>query len=46
MDLATRLGCALIAGAVIGYNRSEQGKVVGLRTTILVCLAAAVASCR
>jgi putative Mg2+ transporter-C (MgtC) family protein len=43
MDLAARLGCALIASAVIGYNRSEQGKVVGLRTTILVCLAAAVA---
>jgi putative Mg2+ transporter-C (MgtC) family protein len=43
MDLITRLGCALIAGAIIGYNRGEHGKAAGLRTTILVCLAAAVA---
>ena len=42
-DAAARLGCTLIAGAIIGYNRGEQGKVAGLRTTLLVCLAAAVA---
>lgn len=42
-DLALRLGCTLIAGAIIGYNRGEQGKAAGLRTTILVCLAASVA---
>jgi putative Mg2+ transporter-C (MgtC) family protein len=42
-DLAIRLACTLIAGALIGYNRGEHGKVAGLRTTILVCLAASVA---
>lgn len=42
-DVILRLFCAFIAGAIIGYNRGEQGKAVGLRTTLLVCLAAAVA---
>lgn len=42
-DVALRLVSALIAGAVIGYNRGERGKAAGLRTTLLVCLAAAVA---
>src|SRR5579863_8440710 len=42
-DLAIRLLCTLIAGAAIGYNRGESGKAAGLRTTILVCVAAAVA---
>ncbi len=42
-DMAIRLACALIAGAVIGLNRGERGKAAGLRTTMLVCLAAAVA---
>jgi putative Mg2+ transporter-C (MgtC) family protein len=42
-DVALRLISALIAGAVIGYNRGERGKAAGLRTTLLVCLAAAVA---
>ena len=38
-----RIVCTLIAGALIGYNRGEHGKAAGLRTTILVCLAASVA---
>lgn len=42
-DIVVRLLCTLIAGAVIGYNRSEYGKAAGLRTTMLVCLAASVA---
>jgi len=42
-DLALRLGCALIAGVVIGINRGEHGKAAGLRTTALACLAACVA---
>jgi len=33
----------LIAGAVIGFNREARGHAAGLRTTILVGLAAAVA---
>ena len=41
--MAIRLLCALIAGAVIGLNRGERGKTAGLRTTMLVCLAAAIA---
>jgi putative Mg2+ transporter-C (MgtC) family protein len=42
-DLVIRLLCTLIAGAIIGYNRGERGKAAGLRTTMLVCLAASVA---
>jgi putative Mg2+ transporter-C (MgtC) family protein len=33
----------VIAGALIGINRSEGGHSAGLRTTLLVCLAASVA---
>ncbi|HLH92215.1 MAG TPA: MgtC/SapB family protein [Xanthobacteraceae bacterium] len=42
-DVLIRFACALIASALIGYNRGEHGKAAGLRTTMLVCLAAAVA---
>jgi putative Mg2+ transporter-C (MgtC) family protein len=42
-DIAARLVVTLIAGMLIGYNRSEYGKAAGLRTTVLVCLAASVA---
>jgi putative Mg2+ transporter-C (MgtC) family protein len=42
-DLLLRLGVAFCAGAVIGANRGERGKPAGLRTTILVCLAASLA---
>jgi putative Mg2+ transporter-C (MgtC) family protein len=41
-DLATRLVLTILAGALIGINRTERGRAVGLRTTILVCLAASV----
>ncbi|HVS73212.1 MAG TPA: MgtC/SapB family protein [Phycisphaerae bacterium] len=41
-DIAVRLGLALLAGAIVGLNRGEKGKPAGLRTTTLVCLAAAV----
>lgn len=43
MSALTRLACALVAGAAFGFDRSESGKAAGLRTTILVCLAACVA---
>jgi putative Mg2+ transporter-C (MgtC) family protein len=39
-DILLRLLCTLIAGFLIGLNRSEHGKPAGLRTTMLVCLAA------
>jgi putative Mg2+ transporter-C (MgtC) family protein len=42
-DIAVRLFWAFISGALIGLNRSEHGRPAGLRTSILVCLAACVA---
>lgn len=42
-DFIMRLALTLIAGLVLGYNRTEQGKAAGLRTTVLVCTAASVA---
>lgn len=42
-DISIRLLCALIAGGLIGLNRTEHGHVAGLRTSILVCLAACIA---
>src|SRR3954468_6472229 len=40
-DIALRLLCTVIAGALIGINREEHGRTAGLRTTILVCLGSA-----
>ena len=42
-DLLIRLLCTLVAGAIIGYDRGERSKVAGLRTTVLVCMAASIA---
>ena len=42
-DLLLRLVLTLIAGGLIGFDRSERGKPAGLRTTMLVALAAAFA---
>jgi putative Mg2+ transporter-C (MgtC) family protein len=39
-NVLLRLFLALVAGAIFGINRGEQGHPAGLRTTILVCLAA------
>ncbi|AOI80415.1 MgtC/SapB family protein [Burkholderia sp. NRF60-BP8] len=39
-DVLVRILLALVAGGLIGVDRSESGKTAGLRTTILVCLAA------
>ncbi len=39
-EIALRLGLTVLAGAFIGFNRSEHGRPAGLRTTMLVCLAA------
>ncbi|MEI9999241.1 MAG: MgtC/SapB family protein [Verrucomicrobiota bacterium] len=41
-EILWRLVLTLIAGAVIGLNRSEHDRPAGLRTTMLVCLAASV----
>jgi putative Mg2+ transporter-C (MgtC) family protein len=42
-EVAVRLLLTVIAGLLIGYNRTEHGKAAGLRTTVLVCLAASIA---
>jgi putative Mg2+ transporter-C (MgtC) family protein len=42
-EIAIRLALSVIAGAMIGLDRGEHGRPAGLRTTLLVCLAAAVA---
>ena len=42
-DIALRLALTVVAGLVVGYNRTEHGKAAGMRTTVLVCLAASVA---
>ena len=39
--IAVRLGAALVAGAVIGLERSFHGRPAGFRTHALVCLASA-----
>jgi putative Mg2+ transporter-C (MgtC) family protein len=42
-DIALRLVVTIVVGIAIGLNRSEHGKAAGMRTTLLVCLAASVA---
>ena len=42
-DIALRLVLAALAGAAFGINRGTKGRAAGLRTTMLVCLAAALA---
>jgi putative Mg2+ transporter-C (MgtC) family protein len=42
-DIAIRLALSVVAGALVGLDRGEHGRPAGLRTTLLVCLAAAVA---
>lgn len=42
-DIAIRLLCTIVAGGSIGFNRGEHGRAAGLRTMILVALAACLA---
>ena len=41
-DVALRLALTVIAGGLIGLNRGEHGRPAGLRTTLLVTLAASI----
>lgn len=41
-EIVLRLVLAFGVGAAIGWNREEGGRPAGLRTTVLVCLAAAI----
>lgn len=43
LDTSARLGCALVAGILIGIERESHGRAAGLRTTILACVASALA---
>ena len=40
LDIALRLLAAVLAGGLIGYERGRRGEIAGLRTTMLMCLAA------
>lgn len=42
-DIVVRLALTVLAGAVLGINRSQHGRAAGLRTTILIGVAAATA---
>lgn len=42
-DIAVRLLCTVVAAGCIGFNRGEHGRAAGLRTMILVGLAACLA---
>lgn len=42
-EIALRLALAFVAATLIGLDRSEYGHPAGLRTTLLVCLAATIA---
>ena len=42
-EIALRLAFAVLAGVLIGLDRDEHGRPAGLRTTLLVCLAATLA---
>jgi putative Mg2+ transporter-C (MgtC) family protein len=42
-DIALRLVLTVVAASLIGFNREAHGHAAGLRTAILVCLAASVA---
>jgi putative Mg2+ transporter-C (MgtC) family protein len=41
-EIALRLALAVVAGGLLGINRTERGMSAGMRTILLVCLAAAV----
>jgi putative Mg2+ transporter-C (MgtC) family protein len=41
-EIALRLLLTALAGTIVGLDRGEHGRPAGLRTTLLVCLAAAV----
>jgi len=42
-QMLLRLGLAVLAGIVVGYERESHGRAAGLRTTMLTCVAAAAA---
>lgn len=43
LEILLRLGLALVSGLLLGYERERHGRAAGLRTTMLVAVAAAMA---
>ncbi|MBV8476935.1 MAG: MgtC/SapB family protein [Acidobacteria bacterium] len=41
--MALRLSLSFLGGLIIGLNRGQKGRPAGMRTTVLVCLAATIA---
>jgi len=41
-EIALRLACTVLAGGLIGLDRGGHGRAAGLRTMLLVCVAASV----
>lgn len=39
-DIVVRLGMATLLGGVVGFEREQEGKAAGLRTHVMVLLAA------
>lgn len=42
-DMALRIGLSLAIGLVLGFEREQHGRAAGMRTTMLVCVSAAIA---
>ncbi len=42
-EIVVRLALAVVAGGLVGLDRGQHGRPTGLRTNLLVCLAATVA---
>jgi putative Mg2+ transporter-C (MgtC) family protein len=42
-DIAVRLALTVLAGMLVGINRTERGRAAGMRTTLLVCLTGSLA---
>lgn len=42
-EILLRMGLAALAGGLLGIERERRGRAAGLRTTLLVCLAACIA---
>ena len=38
-QLASQVGVAILCGAIVGFERQLRGKAIGIRTSILICLA-------
>jgi putative Mg2+ transporter-C (MgtC) family protein len=41
-EIALRLALTVLGGAALGFDRTKRGRPAGIRTTLLVCLAASV----